>query len=120
MNDEYLWDRTGEPDEDVAQLEKVLGTLRWSGRKQKHGIFQSQIVRRLVAAAAVLLLAIGITVLVREIPSARPLTAWRLSMPGEEAKPVRAGQLVEIKQNSGGTLRSDFVGEVDIDPGSRL
>jgi hypothetical protein len=25
---DYLWDRSGEPDPDVAYLERVLGTLR--------------------------------------------------------------------------------------------
>jgi hypothetical protein len=29
MNNDYLWDRTGEPDAEVQQLEEVLGTLRY-------------------------------------------------------------------------------------------
>jgi hypothetical protein len=29
MNDNYLWDRSGEPDADVRELEEVLGTLRY-------------------------------------------------------------------------------------------
>lgn len=29
MNDDYLWDRTGEPDLEVQELEEVLGTLRY-------------------------------------------------------------------------------------------
>ncbi len=29
MSNDYLWDRTGEPDTDVQQLEDVLGTLRY-------------------------------------------------------------------------------------------
>lgn len=29
MNDDYLWDRTGEPDPEIKQLEEVLGTLRY-------------------------------------------------------------------------------------------
>jgi hypothetical protein len=29
MNDDYLWDRSGEPDPDVQELEQVLGTLRY-------------------------------------------------------------------------------------------
>ncbi len=28
MNDDYLWDRTGEPDPEIQQLEQALGTLR--------------------------------------------------------------------------------------------
>jgi hypothetical protein len=29
MNDNYIWDRSGEPDADVRELEEVLGTLRY-------------------------------------------------------------------------------------------
>jgi len=29
MNDDYLWDRTGEPDPEIQELEQVLGTLRY-------------------------------------------------------------------------------------------
>src|SRR5436190_16374121 len=29
MNDDYLWDRSVEPDPEIQQLEEVLGTLRF-------------------------------------------------------------------------------------------
>lgn len=29
MNDDYLWDKTGEPDPQIKQLEEILGTLRY-------------------------------------------------------------------------------------------
>ena len=29
MNDDYLWDKTGEPDPQITQLEEILGTLRY-------------------------------------------------------------------------------------------
>ena len=29
---DYLWDKTGEPEEDVARLEQLLGTLRYEPR----------------------------------------------------------------------------------------
>jgi len=32
MNDDYLWDQTGEPDPEIQQLEQVLGTLRYQPR----------------------------------------------------------------------------------------
>jgi hypothetical protein len=32
MNNDYLWDRTGEPDAEVQELENVLGTLRYQPR----------------------------------------------------------------------------------------
>jgi hypothetical protein len=38
MNDDYLWDRSGEPDPQVQQLEEILGTLRYQPKplKLKH------------------------------------------------------------------------------------
>ena len=32
MNDNYLWDRSGEPDPESQQLEEILGTLRFQPR----------------------------------------------------------------------------------------
>lgn len=32
MNNDYLWDRTGEPDVEVQELEEVLGSLRYQPR----------------------------------------------------------------------------------------
>jgi hypothetical protein len=32
MNDDYLWDQTGDPDPEIQQLEQVLGTLRYQPR----------------------------------------------------------------------------------------
>jgi hypothetical protein len=29
MNDEYLWDKSGEPDPEIRKLEEILGTLRY-------------------------------------------------------------------------------------------
>ena len=32
MNDDYLWDKSGEPDPEVQELEEILGTLRYQHR----------------------------------------------------------------------------------------
>src|SRR6185436_19869607 len=29
MNEDYLWDKSGEPDPQIQQLEEILGTLRY-------------------------------------------------------------------------------------------
>lgn len=63
MNDNYLWDRTGEPDSEVQELEELLGTLRYQPRPLE--IPASLSVRRtrpfvpLAIAAAIALLMIG-------------------------------------------------------------
>jgi hypothetical protein len=35
MNEDYLWDRSGEPDPEVQQLEEILGALRYQPRELK-------------------------------------------------------------------------------------
>jgi hypothetical protein len=56
MNDDYLWDKTGEPDPQIQQLEEILGTLRYQPKPlvlpRKRNYFP------LLAIAASLLLAL--------------------------------------------------------------
>jgi cytoskeletal protein RodZ len=63
MNDNYLWDRTGEPDTDVQQLEELLGTLRYQPRPLEIPATMSVKRKRtfipLSIAAAIALLLIG-------------------------------------------------------------
>jgi hypothetical protein len=33
MNDDYLWNKTGEPDPEVQELEEILGTLRYQPKE---------------------------------------------------------------------------------------
>jgi negative regulator of sigma E activity len=35
MNDDYLWDKSGEPDPQIQQLEEILGTLRYQQKPLK-------------------------------------------------------------------------------------
>jgi hypothetical protein len=32
MNEDYLWDKSGEPDPEIQQLEEILGTLRYQSK----------------------------------------------------------------------------------------
>ena len=106
MSEEYLWNRSGEPDVDVVHLENVLGQLRWSGRARRRWPRWTWI----AAAAAAAILAVGIGV-----RTASPVTSWRLSVTGEKPTAVRAGQVI-----THGTIESEFVGEVQVEPDSRL
>ena len=62
MHDNYLWDRTGEPDQEIQRLEELLGELRYQPRPLK--IPQNFSRRRsfvpALAIAATLLLALAI------------------------------------------------------------
>ena len=56
MNDDYLWDKTGQPDPEIQKLEEILGTLRYQPKPlvlpQRKNYFP------LLAIAASILLAI--------------------------------------------------------------
>jgi len=123
MNDDYLWDRSGEPDAEVARLEGLLGELRWSEKQQDLTLAKpakSHYERRwlAIAAAAVVVLAIGAAVFVKRTGTAGPATSWQLSLAGQKPSAVRAGQVIETATQ--GTMESEFVGQVDIEPNSRL
>ena len=69
MNDNYLWDRTGEPDAEVQQLEDLLGTLRYQPRPLEIPATMNFRRRRtfipLTIAAAIALLVIGAALWIR-------------------------------------------------------
>jgi hypothetical protein len=71
MRDDYLWDRSGEPDPDVQSLESILGNLRHKGRAPQMPVEQNlrtALYRRprsftwLAAAAAIALLMVALGV----------------------------------------------------------
>ena len=89
MNDDYLWDKTGQPDPQIQQLEEILGTLRYQPRPlpfpQKRNYFP------LLAIAASLLLALlagGIWLRVRSRNTTPPQQAKvETPTPTPEQKP---------------------------------
>ncbi|HEV8370900.1 MAG TPA: hypothetical protein VGQ39_23325 [Pyrinomonadaceae bacterium] len=67
MNEEYLWDKSGEPDPEIQQLEQILGTLRYQPKALELPN-DIQVVRRnrylpLVAIAATILVALLVAIL---------------------------------------------------------
>ena len=95
MNDDYLWDKTGEPDPQIQQLEEILGTLRYQPKPlalpQKRNYFP------LLAIAASLLLALlagGIWLRVRSRNEA-PLQQAQIALP--EQKPNEAPKNPEVR-----------------------
>src|SRR5687768_2609305 len=76
MNDDYLWDRSGEPDPEIEQLEQVLGTLRYQPRPLELPVHvrivqcRAFLPRIAVAAAVALMLAGGAAWLILQNPNA--------------------------------------------------
>ncbi|HXR77835.1 MAG TPA: hypothetical protein VN737_17780 [Bryobacteraceae bacterium] len=124
MNEDYLWDRSGEQDKEIMHLEGVLGQLRWQGSWQPTTAsnIPPWAQRKLLwtAAAAILLIGIAGTVFLHEVRTKNSVTSWRLSLAGGKEKVVRAGQVIETAKATHGVMESEFIGEVHIDPNSRL
>ena len=65
MKDNYLWDRSGEPDPEVQELEEILGTLRYQPRpleipnhnrvERRRTVFPAMAIAAAIALCAVLL-----------------------------------------------------------------
>lgn len=108
MNDDYLWDRSGEPDPDIEHLERALAPLRYRHRELRP--------RRswTVVGGAVAALAAAAALLVAVVPVARP-TGWQVA-----GIALTAGQVVRTGALSQVTLEADDVGKVDLGPNSEL
>jgi hypothetical protein len=71
LNEDYLWDRTGEPDPEIKKLEEILGTLRYQPRpleipagveprNQRFPFSGLRLAPQLAVAAAITALALGL------------------------------------------------------------
>ncbi|HLH01618.1 MAG TPA: FecR domain-containing protein [Bryobacteraceae bacterium] len=108
MNDDYLWDRSGTPDPEIAHLEQALAPLRWSRTNKRCG--------HLLAIAALILLAAGVSFLWSRKMVATP---WQL-VANDRPQHIRTGQWIETPPHRAAVVRSDAIGTLEIEPGSRL
>jgi hypothetical protein len=99
MSDEYLWDRSGEPDPEVARLERLLARYRFREKRSWRV--------PLAIAASVLAMAYWL--------SRTPSTEWRAA-----GARVAEGQTIRTDSRTTTTLESEFVGHVKLDPDSEL
>lgn len=106
--DDYLWSGAGEPDPDVAELERLLGRFAHDGRP----LGRRRRVRPILLAAAALVIAVGAIVWTT---SARP-----------DALALVAGD-VRLAENewftateSARALALGRIGNLELEPGSRL
>jgi hypothetical protein len=93
MNEDYLWDKSGEPDPEIEHLERVLGTLRYQPRSfevpkaSRTGSRRTLLPLVAIAASiAIAILAAGLWLSLN-----RPMTAEiaRIELPPEApAKPI--------------------------------
>src|SRR6266436_647577 len=112
MNDDYLWDRSGEPDTEVAQLEELFHELRFDKTEATPPAFKLLVVPnrkrftfplRIAACLCLLLLAGAIAIKLGE---------WSLSRTPSVMKPVDI-----VDGTTPGLPSSDRSPEVAIAPG---
>ena len=113
-DDSYLWDRTGAEDPDVAALEQALGPLAHDGRPFQGARPERRRFRAHYGIAAALLIGLGTWMLVRR-PAAPESDQDEIQLAAEHS-----GEWFEATTRSRTLLLADGMGDVTIEPGSRL
>ena len=76
MNDDYLWDKSGEPDPQIQQLEEILGTLRYQPKPLNLPHRRNHLAWLAIAASiAIALLAAGLWLGLRNQEASIPTVA---------------------------------------------
>ena len=126
MNDDYLWDRRGEPDPEVVRLEQLLGRYR---HEQPLRVASHRRRWPLLAAAAALIVLFGAAFAVYRFywPSGDPWVIASVSGTARvDGKPVQredrlaVGTTLVTGPGSRVTVRIARVGELDVAPGTEL
>jgi len=91
MKDDYLWDKTGQPDPEIQKLEEILGTLRYQPKPLELPVSRRRTYFPLLAIAASLMLALlaaGIWLRARNQTAPQPQQANVVTpSPVEQPKP---------------------------------
>lgn len=145
--DGYLWDGSGEPNAEVQRLEKALLKFRYSGAppvflreisvsapKFGEGFLSLIWPRRFAAIAAVAMLVVLSGVIsFRKISPVASRPGWEVAQvegaptigfrsiqgPGAKGK-LEVGQLLITNANSRASITVAEIGEIEVDPGSRV
>jgi len=130
MKDDYLWNRSGPPDPEIARLEKILAPLGYRGASQPAWNRPPAALRSrwwgMAAAAAVLM---GVAAWQMSLAPALP-TAWQISHMDGPARlgghaaatsmSLGSGQVLRTGPAGDVTLEADSVGRIEIGPDSAL
>ena len=135
MKDDYLWDRSGEPDPDVQQLEQILGRLRSNrpapAMPEPASPHRARLPFFLPAAAAAALVAIlaGAAWFATQVLFRAP-SAWEVtrlagspvigSAPVGGDSRLRVGDRLITDGSSRARIQVGRIGQVDVEPGTRL
>jgi ferric-dicitrate binding protein FerR (iron transport regulator) len=146
LRSDYLWDGSGEPDAEILKLERVLGKFGHSGRAPQlpEDFLAAREARaprqglRLwfqfaaVAASALVMFSVWAGLRLRSEPSANgvgwgvqqlagaPRVGAKAIRGAGEKSTLRIGQTLETDEDSRASITVSDVGQVDIDPQTRL
>jgi FecR protein len=125
MTDQYLWDKSGPEDAEVARLERALGSQRWSGRVPEQAPASLRRRWTLVAGLAALVLAVlGIALLWRDRGASYrfdPLEGSPVVEGGSSfARSLRSGDVLSTDAKSRAKLEVADLGNVVLEPGTRV
>lgn len=144
-SDDYLWDGSGEPDPEVQRLETILGKFRhdrpapvfpeivrerrWTFFPQRIGLFPVLA----TTAAAVVAIAVVTFLVYERKPVPTTVAGWDVSRvagtPRIGPKTIRekegtnrlaVGQVLETDHESRASLQADDVGQIEVEPSTRL
>jgi len=146
FDNSYLWDGSGEPDQEIVRLEESLSKFRHKGElpvfpvaiqpenEKTFGFLQLLWPRRLAAFATIVVAAITASILIsRPAPPLTPRPGWEVarvegapivgaqSIQGAGAKgKLEVGQLLVTNANSRATITVAEIGEIQVEPGTRV
>ncbi len=142
--DDYLWDKSGEPDAEIQRLEKHLSKFQHRGPApifpeivpEKRSPFFRAWLRPVpvLAATATVLVAVAVTIVLlrRNKPLSASGPGWdasglagaprigRSSLGPNQSGVFHIGQTLETDAQSRASLSAENVGEIEVEPGTRL
>jgi hypothetical protein len=145
MKDDYLWDGSGEPDPDIQSLEALLGKFRHNGRtpvfleivRGSRWTLFPQRMRLLPVLATTAAAVVGLAIVTLFLHGRKPghvvVAAWDVSRvagtPGigpkaitgkEGTSRLSVGQVLETDHQSWVSLQADDIGQIEVEPSTRL
>src|SRR5271155_3386110 len=143
-NDDYLWDGSGEPDPEIQRLEGLLGKFRHDqpvpvfpdvvrDRRWTFFPWRMPLFPALTTAVAALAAIVIVTFLVFRTKPATTVAGWdvsavegtprigRTTIGGKEGTSrLGIGQMLETDRQSRASLQADDIGQIQVDPSTRL
>ena len=141
-SNDYLWDASGEPDPEIQGLETLLGRFRHVGPApvfpanvpDRGWTFSPRRISRVLVLATAAVTAMVVAAFLASGRKPPPLTGggWEVSrlagtprigrnaVTQKEASRLTLGQVLETDQQSRASLRADGVGQIEMEPSTRL